>query len=368
MNNKLVSGALLLAALFGTAPPVHAQQDAWRATPPPGKTLMFVFRSDREPVAARVQVFVNSVRVGELANGSFVIATVNPGKIFLRLGDQAAPTYAFEGAANQSYFARVAALAGVQPVRTEVRLVREAEARPALAQSRFLGAVTVAAGAPQPRAPAATPPRPQPPAAPVAAAPRVEQPRAPAQPAPRPGAPETAPSAESGDEWEFALLASGGAFKMANDNPTVAGLSSVFDKTSSPVLSVEAEWRSKAGFAVGGEAFYYKNDLATSPPPAVSKQQVLAVMANGKYYFRAADWFYPFVGAGIGLAGAVYSGGNLKGSGGGLAYQGLAGMEFRFGSVGLHLQYKYLAATAGKDDKKVKVGGGGVLAGVSFLF
>jgi len=74
------------------------------------------------------------------------------------------------------------------------------------------------------------------------------------------------------------------------------------------------------------------------------------------------------VGPGIGFAGAVYSGGNLKGKRGGLAYQGLAGMEFRFGPVGLHLQYKYLAATAGKDDKKVKVGGGGVLAGVSFLF
>src|SRR5258708_9435111 len=160
MNNNLVSGAFLLAALFGPAPQVNANQEAWHATPTPGKTLMFVFRREREPVAARVQVFVNSVRVGELANGSFVIATVNPGKIFLRLGDQAAPTYAFEGAANQSYFARVAALAGVQPVRTEVRLVREAEARPALAQSRFLGAVTVAAGAPQPRAPAATPPRP----------------------------------------------------------------------------------------------------------------------------------------------------------------------------------------------------------------
>jgi opacity protein-like surface antigen len=358
-----VSGAFLLAALFGTAPPVHAQQDAWRATPPPGKTLMFVFRSEREPVAARVPVFVNSVRVGELANGSFVIATVNPGRIFLRLGEQSAPTYAFEGVANQSYFARVAALAGVQPVRTEVRLVREAEARPALAQSRFLGAATVAAGAPQAPAPAAPPPRPQPPAAPVAAAPRVEPP-----PAARPAARETAPSAESGEQWEVALIVSGGTFKMANDNPTVAGLSSIFDKTSSPVLSVETEWRSKAGFAVGGEAFYYKNDLVTTPPPAVSKQQVLAVMANGKYYLRAADWFYPFVGAGIGFGSATYSGGNLKGSGGGLAYQGLAGMEFRFGSVGLHLQYKYLAATAGKSDKQVKVGGGGVLAGVSFLF
>jgi len=68
------------------------------------------------------------------------------------------------------------------------------------------------------------------------------------------------------------------------------------------------------------------------------------------------------------LASAIYSGGNLKGAAGGLAYQGLAGMEFRFGSVGLHLQYKYLAATAGKSGNDVKLGGSGVLAGVSFLF
>ena len=34
-----VSGALMLAALFGTAPRVHAQEDASRATPPPGKAL-----------------------------------------------------------------------------------------------------------------------------------------------------------------------------------------------------------------------------------------------------------------------------------------------------------------------------------------
>src|SRR5258706_6477722 len=318
---------------------------------------MFVFRSEREAVAARVPVFVNSVRLGELANGSFVIATVNPGRFPLRVGEQCAPAYAFDAGGNQIYFARVAALAGVQPVRTEVRVVREAEARPVLAQSRFLGAATVAAGAPQAPAPA---PRPQPPEAAVAAAPRVE-------PAARPAARETVSSAESGDESEVALIVSGGTFKMANDNPTVAGLSSIFDKTSSPVVSVEAEWRSKAGFAVGGEAFYYKNDLATTPPPAVSKQQVLAVMANGKYYFHAADWFYPFVGAGIGFADAVYSGGNLKGSGGGVAYQGLAGMEFRFGSVGLHLQYKYLSASSGNSDKPVKACGSDVLAGVSFL-
>jgi len=91
-------------------------------------------------------------------------------------------------------------------------------------------------------------------------------------------------------------------------------------------------------------------------------------MLNGKYYFRAADWFYPFVGAGVGYAGASY-GGNLTGKASGLAYQGLGGVEFRFEGVGLYAQFKYLAAAI--DDgtgEKVKVGGSGVLAGVSILF
>ena len=388
-----VSGAFLLAAVFGAAPPVHAQEGASRATPPPGKALVFVFRSERDPVAAQVPVFVNLVRAGDLVNGTFVVATVNPGRTFLRVGDQALATFTLEAAANKSYFVRVEALPGVRPVRTEVRLVSEIEGRRVLEQSRLVGAapaaVAAAARAQPPAAPVAAAPRVQPPAAPAAAAPRVQPPPPPApaaatpppvaaappspaaKPAATPAAREAAPSDASDSAWKFALIASTGTFKMANGNQPVAGLPSTFDQTSSPVLGVEAEWRSRNGFAGGGEVFYYKNDLVTNPGTATaanSQQQVLAVMANGKYYLRAADWFYPFAGAGIGFANAAYSGGSLTGSAGGLAYQGMAGMEFRFGRVGLQLQYKYLAAAAGGSGKDLKVGGSGVLAGVSVAF
>jgi len=152
---------------------------------------------------------------------------------------------------------------------------------------------------------------------------------------------------------------------MSNGNQMVAGLASTYDTTSKPVFGLEAEFRNKRGFAVGGEVFYYKNDLVAAG--AISQQQVVAIMANGKYYFRAADWFYPFAGAGVGFADALYGGG-LKGTQGGTAYQGLVGMEFRFGSVGLQVQYKHLASTTGKSGKDVKVGGSGVLAGVSIIF
>ena len=43
-------------------------------------------------------------------------------------------------------------------------------------------------------------------------------------------------------------------------------------------------------------------------------------------------------------------------------------MELRFGGVGLLVQYKHLASTTGKSGTDVKVGGSGVLAGVSIAF
>jgi hypothetical protein len=345
-----VSGVLLLAALFGAAPPVQAQQDASRATPPPGKTLVFVFRSDRQPVAAQVPVFVNLVRIGDLADGTFAVATVNPGRTFLRIGEQAVAVFTLEAQANRSYFVRVEAVSGVRPVRTEVRLVSEVDGRRSIAQSRVVGAAPAAIAAA---------PRAQPPAAPVAAPPPAAAPRV--QPSPQ----APSPSAARGGDWNFALIAKGGAFKLANANQTVAGLASTYDTASKPALGIETEWRHKSGFAVGGEIFYYKNDLVATG--VIGEQKVVAVMANGKYYLPLANWFQPFVGAGVGYADAIYSGG-LKGTAGGVAYQGLAGAEFRFGPVGLQVQYKYLAATTGKNGQDVKVGGSGVLGGVSIAF
>ena len=344
-----VSGVLLLTALWGllSALPAHAEEDARRATPPPGKALVFVFRIDREPLAAQVPVIVNTVLVGELANGTFTTASVSPGNTYLRIGDRVLSTLSFAAAADQSYFVRVEAIHGQTLVRTEVQLVSETEGRRSLAQSRFVGV-----------APAA-----------VAAAPPTEQPSSAAEPAAtQPAAArEISAPTESDRDWDFALIAKAGTFKMANGDQVVAGLASTYDTTSKSVFGVEAEWRSKAGIALGGEVFYYKNDLVATGTLASAQQEVLAITVNGKYYFHVAGWFYPFVGAGVGLTNAAYSG-RVTGNATGPAYQGLAGMELRFKPVGLYVQYKYLASTTGDTGKKVKVGGSGILAGVSIIF
>ena len=386
-------GSLLpsvLLALFQAAP-AHAQSDLHRAVPPSGKALVFVFRDDRDPVAARIPVFVNRESVGELANGTFIAATINPGSTELRVGQRLVKTLTFAAAANQSYFVRVEAIQGPTLVRVEAQSVSEPEGRRSLAHSRLVGAAPavviplvvtpppaippIAAPpvvAPPVAAPAVVPPPAEPPAVvtpPVAApAPPVAPAVVAEPPAIKPAvAPEVSAPAEPRRESAFALIANAGTFKLANENQAVAGFPSTYDTTSKSVFGVEAEWRGKSGFAVGGEFFTYKNDLVFTAAVPNAQQKVYAIMLNGKYYIHAADWIYPFMGVGVGQANASYSGG-LTGNASGLAYQGLAGVEFRFKSVGLYVQYKYLASEVGDTGREVKVGGSGVLAGVSISF
>jgi cell division septation protein DedD len=355
-----VSGALLLVGVL-SAPVAHAQTDPRQATPPSGRALVFVFRSEREPADARIPVAVNAEAVGQLAGGTFLVATVAPGKTFVRSGDRVLSAVAFLAEPNRSYFVRVEAASGTGPVPTETRLVAEAEGRRAVAQSQLAEAAPAVIAAP--RAAAPTPP-------PTAAkpAPQAAQPAPPAT-KPAPAAAREPEQARSG----IALILKAGSFKMAEGDQTVGGAASTFDTTSKPAAGVEIEWRSRSGLALGGEVFYYKNKFVLNLTPLTAEQEVYAAMLNAKYYLRAADWFYPYVGAGAGLAASSYSG-DLSGDALGPAYQGLAGAEFRFNGVGLHLQFKYLAATTeGKlattgATEKVKVGGAGVLAGISFVF
>jgi hypothetical protein len=387
-RHRSVNAAFLLAAFCGlfSALSVCAQVDLHRAIPPPGRALVFVFRVDREPLAAQVPVVVNKELIGEMANGTFVTATVSPGTTEIRLGHRFIRVLTFTAAANQNYFVRVEAFEDRALVRIEAHPVGESEGRRALAQSRYVGvahalvipAVVTPPVAAPPAAPApvaaptvVTPPvEPQavvkPPVA--APAPPVEPAVVAEPPAKKPVAsPEVSAPPAPHRESAFALIASAGTFKLADEPQTVAGFSSIYDTTSKSVFGLEAEWRSSSGFAIGGEYFTYKNDLVTTATVPNAQQKVYAVMVNGKYYFHATDWLYPFVGVGVGHANASYSGG-LTGNASGFAYQGLAGVEIRFKPVGIYVQYKYLASEVGDTGREVKVGGSGVLAGISISF
>jgi opacity protein-like surface antigen len=345
------SGVLLLV-LCGpfSAPPAHAQETPQLAAPPPGKALVFVFRSDREPRAAQVPVVVNAQLAGNLANGVFLVATVDPGRTFLRSGDRVLTSLMIEAAADRSYFVRLEAVHGMIDVQTEMRVVSEVEGRSWLAQGRLPAeAMAAAPGALLPRSVVE----------PVATQPAVTQPMA---------APRESAYAGSGGGWRMALIARGGSFKLAQPEQFPSGLQTTFEAASKPAFGIEVEGRSASGFAAGGEVFYYKNDLVLNGTALSGQQAVAAILVNAKYYYRPAGGFSPYVGAGVGSAAASY-GGDFTGKASGPAFQAVVGIEFRSEHFGFNVQYKELASTI-EDDAglKLKVGGRGVLAGLSIIF
>lgn len=164
------------------------------------------------------------------------------------------------------------------------------------------------------------------------------------------------------------MIAKTGSFKLASPNQTVGGLAGTYSK-SKPVASVEAEMRHLEGVAWGVELLYYKNDFTPDGTSLKGEQTVISTYFNGKYYFEATSWLYPFVGAGLGYAGASF-GGDYTGKVGGFAYQAMAGTDIRLtDTFGLYLEYKYLRAT-GQDStgQTIKLGGSGILAGLSIAF
>jgi len=357
LASVVVSTAALCASLW--ALPAYAQ--------PAGRALVLVFRSDREPQPGALPVAVNAAKAGNLTNGTYVAATVDPGKTLVRIGDRAAKTYSFIAAANQRYYIAVEAVPGTKPLRGEARIVSEAAGRSAIGQGRFVGAgavpILAAPPAPQPaKAPREAPPAPQP-----AEAPREAPPAPAAQETSQAAPPASAkPEPSSERSWGLALIGKAGLFKMDTANQVVGGVPFTYSTNSKSVAALEFEWRSRSGPAAGVEVFHYRNDVSANG--LTGQQTVIAYLLNGKYYFRASDRWYPFVGAGVGVASASY-GGSLGGKASGTAYQALAGIEYRFQNLGVSLNYRHLASTT--DDgagQEVKVGGNGILAGLSLAF
>ena len=254
----------------------------------------------------------------------------------------------FEAAAGQSYFVHLEAVHGITVVQAEMRLVSDAEGRNSLAQSRWAGAAQAATAA-APRA-----------SQPIATQPIVVQPAAAAPQAPAP--------AESDRGSEIALIAKGGRFKLAQPEQLLLGAPSTFEAASKPVYGIEIEWRGSSGFAAGGELFYYRNKLSVNGTPLSVQQEVGAFLVNAKYYLRVASWLYPYLGVGAGYATGRFSG-DVTGTASGPAYQGVAGIELRFGHVGLNVQYKSFSSTIqDASGEKVKVGGKGAIGGLSIIF
>ena len=114
----------------------------------------------------------------------------------------------------------------------------------------------------------------------------------------------------------------------------------------------------------------YTNDYVGGGIPGEVDTTIL--MGVIKKYFALAKHFHPFLGVGLGVTTASVTG-SLDGGASGSASSFSVGAEIPFEYVGIHLEYKYLNATAKNETilgqtAKFDLGGTGFFAGVAIHF
>ena len=304
-------------------------RQAKQASPPPGQALIYIFRSEDPAAEAAVPVMLDGRRIGETGPRTFLLATVDAGMHYLISGDKIIAMLRLQCEPGQTYFISQRALIGVYPVRAELDVVDPIVGRKAIDQIQLAEAGSTA---------------------PEASARR---------------------SRTTDSESALALILKGGNYSMSEQSQLLLGSSSQFDSKSTGVAGVELEWRFRNGFALGGELYRFSNKIDAGTI-AETKMDVLVFMVDLKRYFEIANFFYPYVGAGVGDAIADFStdfSGGATGRSSGFAYQAMAGIEFRIKNVGIYTEVKRLYSTTNDSTGEiVKVGGTGKSVGLSISF
>jgi hypothetical protein len=299
-------------------------RQAKQASPPAGHALIYIFRDEDPAAEATVPVMLDGHRIGETGPRTFMLATVTPGMHFVISGDKIIATLRLQCEPGKTYFISQRALIGVYPVRTELYEVDGVVGRKAIDQSRL-----VATGAPSYRA--------------------------------------DEPSEESGHRRAIALILKGGSYRMSEQSQSLLGSTIQFDDKSTGVAGVELEWRFQNGFALAGELYQFSNKIDAGTITE-TKMDVQIFTANLKRYFAIANFFYPYVGVGVGDSIASFSG-FVNGDTAGFAYQGMAGIEFRIKNVGIYTELKRVYSTTKESSgEMIKVGGTGKSVGLGISF
>jgi len=213
-------------------------------------------------------------------------------------------------------------------------------------------------------APMPATPVPTPTPAPAKEAPVVKKAQAPRD---RPAGDETG-EGRSG----VTLIFKGGSFSLGrgvqNIDAESGGVLTSFQTTfggSASAFGMEAEWRSRNGWAFGGEVMVHSHEFTTVPvvPLGQGDMQVVSVLVNAKKYFRPEAIVQPYLGAGVGIA-VVTMSGQLEGTTTGYSLQAMGGVAFRWERFGLYTEAKFQA----NKTPDVDASGTGLFAGMSVQF
>lgn len=163
-----------------------------------------------------------------------------------------------------------------------------------------------------------------------------------------------------------AIMLKGGNYTLDTTSQTILFTSATFEEDVESEFSLEYEYRINDKVGLGIEFISFTGNYTALSIPG--KADHLMIMGNARRYFDLARHVKPFFGAGIGASGVDMSG-PIIGNAGGLALQGLIGIEFPFDRFAAVAEYKYVSAEPEDDaGETVDMSGSGLFAGVLFRF
>lgn len=354
--------ALAAVSLASPAQDRYAKQ----AVPPSGKALIYAYRLDDASPRTLTGLWLNKRDSGYLEPRTFGMWAAGPGRLEIRAGQADAMPITINCEAGRIYFVRLAVHADGS---LNLRQVPYGTGRTEIREARFVLDPAIAARtattATTPAAPVATPP----PAAVNERSPATMPPVAKKEQAPQD------PQIESENNQGrsgVTLIFKGGSYSLGSNVQSItadsAGIPTSFQTTfgsSASVFGMEAEWRARTGWAIGGEVMVHSHEFTTVPaaPVGTGDMQVVSLLINAKKYFRSEAIVQPYLGAGIGIASVSVSG-QLEGTSIGYSMQAMGGVAFRWQYVGLYSEIKYQANIA----PDVDASGTGLFAGMSVHF
>lgn len=319
-------------------------RQAKQATPAPGKALVYVYRLNDSESDSTPGIWLNGRASGNLPPRTYGMWAAGSGRLDIRAGAADAKPLSFTCEAGRVYFVQLS----VNKDRSiSLRQVAYGVGRTDLQQARLVLDPALAARAAAPAKQAAAP-VPSPAPAPVKQTPVVRETPKVTKPAPAPRvvADEEEPEqAASGVTLIFKL----GSFTLASESQTILGRSRSFSATN-VAYGAEGEWRFQNGFALGVELFGHGQEYSTAGATGSGDMTVTSFLFNAKKYFRPSAVVQPYLGVGIGSMVTDFSAGDSSGTAGitgsavGFAFQGMAGVAFRWRHVGIYSELKYVSA------------------------
>jgi len=340
--------------VFGTtAESKYAQKFA----PPKGKTVIYIYQRHGDGNGVSPMIWLNNYTIGRLVPGAFTVWKLSAGQLRIRIGGTEPAHLSMVSEAGKIYRFRLSVTQTAAGSRAQLTRMAESS-RSDMATTQWiknpLKVTSVAIRAPA-RVPAATKPVP----AKLVTESPVKKPE---------HDPSANPKVFIGPS-DIGLMLKLGALTLSEDTQMILGANRRFDDSVSGLYAIEAYYQFGSGYTLGGEILSYTAGFTTVGFNDKHDVDVTILLVNGKKYFRTRSSLQPFIGAGIGVASTDISGPTINGNTSGVAYQLMAGVEYRSNNIGVFGEFKYVGAdTEDDNNESVDVSGIGFFAGIAFHF